>query len=35
MSYLFFAFLPLLAGLIVWAVDDLIETIDKEKDIDK
>lgn len=35
MSYVLFACLPILAGLIVWALDDLIETIRKEKDIDK
>jgi len=35
MSYVFLALLPMLAGLIVWAVDDLLETIRKEKDIDK
>jgi len=35
MSYVFLALLPMLAGLIVWALDDLIETIRKEKDIDK
>jgi hypothetical protein len=34
MSYVFLALLPMLAGLIVWAVDELLETIKKEKDID-
>jgi len=35
MSYVFLALLPMLAGLIVWALDELLETIRKEKDIDK
>jgi hypothetical protein len=35
MNYVFLAILPMLAGLIVWALDDLIETIRKEKDINK
>ena len=35
MNYVFLAILPMLAGLIVWALDELLETIKKENDINK
>jgi hypothetical protein len=35
MNYIFLALLPMLAGLLVWALDELLETIKKEINIDK
>jgi len=35
MNYVFLALLPMLAGLIVWVLDELLETIKRRNDIDK
>ena len=35
MHYIFLALTPMFAGLIVWVLDELLETIKKENDINK